>query len=209
VLAPDLPGFGSAPGARRRVGIEEMAVALLPALDRQVTGRRLIVLGHSLGAEVAVEVARLRPELTRAVVLVGPVVDPDAASAFGQARRLLLDMTREPPLTGAMVARDYARGGLLSFAAGVDSMLRYDIAARIGGVAAPVLVIRGSGDPVAPASWIHRLHDRAADGHGAHVPGGVHNVVHSHPRAVADVVVGFAADARTRATGRGPARPRL
>jgi pimeloyl-ACP methyl ester carboxylesterase len=193
VLAPDLPGFGFARGARRRASIEQMAAALLPALDRHVAGsRRLVVLGHSLGAEVAVEVARLRPELTRGVVLVGPVVDPHAASAFGQARRLLLDMWHEPPMTGAMVGRDYVRGGLLSFAAGVTSMLRYEIADRISSVAAPVLVLRGARDPVAPAPWADELAGLAVDGQTADVPHAVHNVVHSHPQAVARHVAAFA-----------------
>jgi pimeloyl-ACP methyl ester carboxylesterase len=201
VLAPDLPGFGFAPGARRRVSIDEMATALLPGLDRQaLDGRRLVILGHSLGAEVAVEIARLRPELTRGVVLVGPVVDPHAATAFGQARRLLLDMWHEPPRTGAMVARDYVRGGLLSFAAGVDSMLRYDITQRIGAVTAPVFVLRGARDPVAPSSWADRLSDLAVDGRTVDIPGAVHNVPHSHPRDTARHIITFAASLSPRTT---------
>jgi len=193
VIAPDLPGFGSAPGARRGLSIEEMAQALLPRLDRGTIGHRgLVVLGHSLGAEVAIEIARLRPALTLGVVLVGPVVDPEASSAFGQARRLLIDMLQEPPLTGAMVARDYIRGGLLSFAAGVTSMLRYTTADRISSVTAPVLVMRGARDPVAPAPWVARLHHSAPGGYTAEIANAVHNVVHSHPRAVADDVVDFA-----------------
>jgi pimeloyl-ACP methyl ester carboxylesterase len=194
VIAPDLPGFGHAPGARRRVSIEEMADALLPHLDDRLDGRRrLVVVGHSLGVEVGIEVARLRPLLTRGVVLIGPVVDPDAPTAFGQARRLMADMVREPPLTGAMVARDYVRGGLLSFAAGVTSMLRYSAAARIGGVTAPLLVLRGAGDPVAPAAWATRLSALARDGRTADVPGAVHNAPHSRPREVGVIIAAFAA----------------
>ncbi|QIS38473.1 alpha/beta fold hydrolase [Clavibacter capsici] len=194
VLAPDLPGFGRAPGARRRVSVEEMAEALLPALDRGGIGpRSLVVLGHSLGAQVAIEVARLRPDLVRGVVLIGPVVDRRAASAVGQARRLLLDMVLEPPVTGAMVARDYVRGGLLSFAAGVRSMLRYPTAERLPAVTAPLLVLRGSGDPVAPARWDAELARLVVDGRTAEVAGAVHNVPHSHPTEVARHVLAFAA----------------
>jgi pimeloyl-ACP methyl ester carboxylesterase len=197
VIAPDLPGFGRAPGARRRVGIEEMADALLPRLDDGSIGAgRLVVVGHSLGAEVGIEVARRRPLLTRGLVLIGPVVDPEAASAFGQARRLVADMVREPPRTGAMVARDYARGGLLSFAAGVTSMLRYSAVARVGGVTAPLLVLRGAGDPVAPAAWAARLSALARDGRTADVPHAVHNVPHSRPREVGTIIAAFAAEHR-------------
>jgi pimeloyl-ACP methyl ester carboxylesterase len=199
VIAPDLPGFGHAPGARRRVAIEEMADALLPHLDGAAIGRdRLVVVGHSLGAEVGIEVARRRPLLTRGLVLIGPVVDPEAPSAFGQARRLLADMVLEPPLTGAMVARDYLRGGLLSFAAGVTSMLRYSAAARVGDVRAPLLMLRGARDPVAPAAWTAQLVALAREGRTRDVPGAVHNVPHSHPREVGAIIVAFAAEPRSR-----------
>jgi pimeloyl-ACP methyl ester carboxylesterase len=194
VLAVDLPGFGRTPGPHRRVDVDEMAEALLPRLDAVPHGAdRLVVIGHSLGVEVAVELALRRPGLVRGVVLVGPVVDPAAASVFGQARRLLLDVFGEPPLTGAMVTRDYARGGLLSYAAGVVSMLRYETADRIREVTRPVLVLRGAHDPVAPADWVHELVDLVADGRAAEVPGAVHNVVHSHPDEVARQVLAFVA----------------
>jgi len=197
VLAPDLPGFGAAPGPRRRLDVDELTEALLQRLDvvaPSAAGRApLVVLGHSLGAEIAVEVARRRPHLVRALVLVGPVVDRIAASAFGQGRRLLLDMAAEPPSTGAMVTRDYVRGGLFSFMAGVRSMLRYDTVGRLGDVTVPVLVLRGAHDPVAPARWIAELADVVADGTSADVSSGVHNVVHSHPAEVARLVLTFLA----------------
>jgi pimeloyl-ACP methyl ester carboxylesterase len=197
VLAPDLPGFGAAPGPRRRLDVDQLTEALLPRLDdvtaSQMERAPLVVVGHSLGAEIAVEVARRRPHSVRALVLVGPVVDRVAASAFGQGRRLLLDMAAEPPLTGAMVTRDYVRGGLFSFMAGVRSMLRYDTAGRLTDVTAPLLVLRGAHDPVAPARWTAELADVVADGRSADVSGGVHNVVHSHPDEVGRLVLAFLA----------------
>jgi pimeloyl-ACP methyl ester carboxylesterase len=197
VLAPDLPGFGAAHGARRRLDVEELTETLLPRLDAvaaTTTGcAPLVIVGHSLGAEIGVEIARRRPHLVRALVLVGPVVDRVAASAFGQGRRLLLDMVAEPPLTGAMVARDYVRGGLFSFVAGVRSMLRYDTARRLGDVMASLLVLRGAHDPVAPARWTAELADVVTDGSSSEVSRGVHNVVHSHPAEVARLVLAFLA----------------
>ena len=193
VLAVDLPGFGRTPGPRRRLGVDEMAEALLPRLDSAAGGAaRLVVIGHSLGSEVAVDVALRRPGLVRGLVLIGPVVDPAAWSAAGQGRRLALDMLGEPPLTGAMVARDYARGGMLSYAGGVASMLRYETADRIRGVTRPTLVVRGAHDPIAPADWVRGLAE-AVDGRSAEVPGAVHNVIHSHPDEVGRLVAAFAA----------------
>jgi pimeloyl-ACP methyl ester carboxylesterase len=204
VLAPDLPGFGAAPGPGRRLGVDELTEVLLPRLDavaaRQTVRAPLVVLGHSLGVEIAVEIARRRPHLVRALVLVGPVVDPAAASAFGQGRRLLLDMVREPPLTVAMVTRDYVRGGPFSYAAGARSMLRYDTVGRLRDVAAPVLVLRGAEDPIAPHGWASELASSAEGSSYQDVDGGVHNVVHSHPAAVGRLVTAFlqAVDLRAR-----------
>jgi pimeloyl-ACP methyl ester carboxylesterase len=199
VLAPDLPGFGKAVGPGRRLSVEDLVDLLLPRLDDTVAAggveAPLVVLGHSLGAEIATEIARVRPASVRALVLVGPVVDPEAWSALGQGRRLVVDMWGEPPLTGVMVARDYVRGGLFSFAAGVRSMLRYDTLGRLGDVTVPVLVLRGAHDPVAPSGWATRLSAATSRGRMGEIAGAVHNVVHSHPDEVSRHVVAFALEA--------------
>jgi pimeloyl-ACP methyl ester carboxylesterase len=204
VLAPDLPGFGSTRGPGRRLTVEEMAESLLPHLDRSAEplAGRLVVLGHSLGAELAVEVARLRPALVRGVVLVGPVVDTVAPSAFGQGRRLLLDMMGEPPLTSAMVVRDYLRCGPFTYAAGVTSMLEYSTAARIGAIAHPVLLLRGHHDPVAPARWLDDLRGLAVDARIESILGAVHNVVHSRPDEIGARIVVFAEELARAAVAR-------
>jgi len=202
VVAPDLPGFGTSGGPHRRLSIDEIADALLPGIDAAAhrhSTRPLVLVGHSLGVQIAVEVARRRPDLVRAVVLIGPVVDPRASSVFGQGRRLMLDLWAEPPLTGAMVTRDYARGGPFSFIAGVTSMLRYDIVDRLPAVTAPVLVLRGRHDPVAPRHWVAELAQAAPDGCSADIDGtAVHNVVHSRPRETAREILAFLQSLRTR-----------
>jgi pimeloyl-ACP methyl ester carboxylesterase len=174
-----------------------MADGLLPRLE-DITGG-VVLVGHSLGAEVVTDLARRRPDLVRGLVLVGPVVDPDASSFFGQWRRLALDMWGEPPLTGAMVLRDYVRGGLFSFLAGVTSMLRYSTADQLRQVDPPVLVIRGAHDRVAPARWVDVLAAAATDGSSSDVVGALHNAVHSHPTEIAGLIVAFA---RRIASGR-------
>jgi len=203
VLAPDLPGFGATRGARRRLSIEEITGMLLPGIDAAAAHRSaprpLVLVGHSLGVQVAVEVARRRPDPVLAVVLIGPVVDPLASSMIGQGRRLMLDLWAEPPMTGAMVTRDYARGGLFSYAAGVTSMLRYDILTRLPDVPAPVLVLRGRHDPVAPRRWVARLAHTASDGRAADIDGAaVHNVVHSRPAETAQAILAFVESLRAR-----------
>lgn len=202
VLAPDLTGFGRSPGRGRRLSIAQLAEGLLPHLDALAArpGRPLdgpvVLVGHSLGAQVVVEAARLRPSLAAGIVLVGPVVDRRAPGLVGQGRRLALDMLREPPITAAMVARDYVRGGPLSYAAGTRSMLRHRIDERLAGVTSPVLVLRGRHDPVAPARWAGELAALVVDGVHRDVPGAVHNVVHSRPREAGREIAAFVARLR-------------
>ena len=60
-VAVDLPGFGGQPYAGRRLEEHEYA--------------DLVVLGQSMGAQVAVEAGLRHPDVVTSVVLVGPVVD--------------------------------------------------------------------------------------------------------------------------------------
>lgn len=201
VIAPDLPGFGQAPGSGRRLGVGEMVDMLLPRVDVETaasgSASPLVILGHSFGVQVATELVRRRPDATRALVLVSPVVDPDAWSAAGQGRRLAVDMWAEPALTNVMVARDYTRGGPLSFAAAVRSMLRYDTCNRVQDLQVPVLVLRGKRDPIAPTSWVTRLSLAAEKGTSKVVSGAAHNLVHSHAGDVSRHVMNFLTEAAT------------
>ena len=72
-LALDLPGFGGAPAARGPASTERFAGLLAPFLAR--VGPAAVV-GHSLGAQVALRLAWRAPEAVRSVALLAPVVVP-------------------------------------------------------------------------------------------------------------------------------------
>jgi pimeloyl-ACP methyl ester carboxylesterase len=72
-IALDLPGFGATPGPDRAMTSEDFALAIMPVLEEAT--EPVVVIGHSHGGRVAVCLAALRPDLVRALVLVGaPVV---------------------------------------------------------------------------------------------------------------------------------------
>ena len=197
VLAPDLPGHGRAPGAGRRTTIDEIAASVGAGLAARLLGSGpVVVLGHSLGAEVATALARQRPELVHGLVLVGPVVDPAAPTAVGQGLRLARDMLVEPPLTAVMVGREYVHCGPVTYGAGVRSMLRWSTLDGLAGLEAPLLVVRGARDPIAPTRWAEQLRARVDDGTVLEVPRAVHNLVHSHPEEVGSAVLALAARLR-------------
>ncbi|HJP96200.1 MAG TPA: alpha/beta fold hydrolase [Candidatus Saccharimonadales bacterium] len=70
VLAFDLLGFGDSPKPDwPEYSVDDHAQAVIAALDRRRLRAPVILVGHSMGALVAVHVARLRPDLVRHLIL--------------------------------------------------------------------------------------------------------------------------------------------
>ncbi len=70
VSAPDLPGYGNAPACRSsRIG----AASELIASRIAGKGEPVHLVGHSLGASVALEIAIARPDLVRSLFLIEPM----------------------------------------------------------------------------------------------------------------------------------------
>lgn len=90
-----------------------------------------------------------RPERTRGVVLVGPVVDPALPTAFAQGWRSVRDSALEPLPLGALTTREYFRAGPRSYRQSLAHMLAYRIGDRVAQVTAPVEALRSSHDPIA------------------------------------------------------------
>ncbi len=110
-VAVDLPGAVGAPTAAGCDAVAH-AVALAPLLDRLGSGVGLV--GHSLGAQVALRLARARPGLVRRLVLIAPVVAPRPPTLRlprGPAELLLVPALGRPLARLAIAAarRDPAR----------------------------------------------------------------------------------------------------
>ncbi|SMH49873.1 Pimeloyl-ACP methyl ester carboxylesterase [Rathayibacter oskolensis] len=163
VIAVDLAGFGSNRRPEQRVGIADHARLLERALaDRGVSSA--VVVGHSMGSQVAVELAVRSPELVDGVVLIGPVVDPERPTAVQQALALARDTLGEPLPVDLLVFADYVRGGVRWYLRQLPEMLHYPIQRRLAAVTRPVLVVRGHDDPVGTRDWCERLVAHASDG---------------------------------------------
>ncbi len=77
VLAPDLPGFGSAQLPAADPAIDCFVDAILPVLNDEPA----VVAGCSMGGYVALGIARRRPELVEALALVDTKATSDAPAA--------------------------------------------------------------------------------------------------------------------------------
>lgn len=188
----DLPGFAGLPTPGRTPGIPDMSRALGLALD-EVGVREAVVVGHSMGAQWAVELGIQRPDLVSGAVAFGPVTDSERRGPLTQAALLLRDSALEPPRLNGIVVSDYARCGPAWYARQARHMLSYPIEDRVARLAVPLLVLRGGNDPIARQAWVERLAARAADGEVAVVPGHRHLAQFTAPAASAGRIRDFVA----------------
>ncbi|MEE2523682.1 alpha/beta hydrolase [Pseudarthrobacter sp. J75] len=196
----DLPGFGDAPSPREQIQVEQyadfVAAALADEAARQMNGSPTggsIVVGHSMGTQFAVELALRRPQLVSGVVLMSPVVDPQRGTVLKQAADLTTDaLFCESPSSNITVFSDYFRAGPRWYLTELPVMMGYPLAGRTSQVQQPVLVVRGSRDPVARGRWCRELAETAPHGTLVEVPGKGHVVQHTGTAAVATAITKWA-----------------
>lgn len=187
VHALDLPGFGGTPKPDHALSVEELATCVVELLE--TPGHPVLLVGQSMGVEVALEAALQAPLLVERLVLIGAVTDPQERSAVLQGLRLAQDVLGEAPATNVVVFTEYARCGPRRYVATLPSMLAYDTLGAAARVTTPTLVIRGGKDPICRRQFARRMAASLPDGRLVEVPGGHHNVHHTHPRAVASAIL--------------------
>lgn len=185
--APELPGIGSSSSGPLPTDVAGQADVVAEWL--RATGRQpRAVVGNSMGAQVAVELAIAHPHLVEHLVLIGPTVDAAARGPVPQVGRLLLDATRErPSLLGIAVSDSFLtrRRAVFRYA---RAALHHRIETRVPLVAAPVLILRGDRDPLVPRAWAQRLATAAPRGSVIEVAGAAHACHHGRPSQVAELL---------------------
>lgn len=188
----DLPGFGATPEPDHTLNAAEQATYIIGALER-LGVLDFVIVGHSMGTQFVTEVAVQQPARVRHVVLMGPVVNDRRRTVARQALALGRDcLFFESPSSNAVVFTDYLRCGPAWYLKNLRVMMDYRLEDRIMDVSAPVLVLRGEHDPVAPRDWCHRLMARAAAGAFLEVEGTGHVVQHNKSVEVAEAILRFA-----------------
>jgi pimeloyl-ACP methyl ester carboxylesterase len=187
VHALDLPGFGASQAPRHILSVEQLADAVarwMIAVDIE----RAVVAGHSMGAQVAVELARRHPDLALAVVLISPTGDPAARGIWPWLRRLARDAVREPVRLSLTVARDYLDAGLRRSFGTLRLMNRHPMPAHLSELAQPALLIVGDRDPVVPKDWAREVLERLPNGRFAVIHGGTHGIQYDEPVEIANAI---------------------
>jgi pimeloyl-ACP methyl ester carboxylesterase len=213
VLAPDLPGHGRSGGAPLP-SVEALADWIAALLDAAGIERATLV-GHSMGALVALETAARHGKRAAGLVLIGASVPMPVADA-------LLDAARndEPKAMAMINAWSHSQRGLLggNAAPGVwmfganrrlmerqpRGVIANDLAAcnaYAGGPAAaaavhaaacPALIVAGGADRMTPPRNTRALAEMLPHARVVTLPGAGHAMMAEQPDALLDAMIGFA-----------------
>ncbi|MFL5998253.1 MAG: alpha/beta fold hydrolase [Streptomyces sp.] len=194
VLVPDLPGNVRSRRAVRRAPDVEETVEALQRWRTAAAVDSCVLVANSVGCQVIAALAAEHPGLVERMVLIGPALDATALSPVRQLLRLLADGPKEPLSLLATAAADYLVTGAARSLAGFRHA-RQDASglfeARLRRIEAPALVLRGSGDRVAPQPWAERVAAHLPHGRLAVVPGAAHAVHFSRPGPTARQILDF------------------
>ena len=156
VEAPLLPGHGTEPADLVACGFSDWCAAAehsYAALAAHTD--RTVVVGHSMGGTLACHLAETHRDIA-GLVLINPLVEPPADSFIGLLDASLAAGVTELPSIGADVKRGPVDTGgyattpiapMISLFAGVA-----EVAARLGDIVCPVLLLSSRTDHVVPPS---------------------------------------------------------
>lgn len=187
----DLPGFGSArplASPPTLAGIADMAAAWV---RERVVDSRVVLVGHSTGAQAALLATLALQEgcPPAALVMAGPTFTPPQR----RLPRLAVAVPaayRRDPLRELVALPDYLRGGRDLLA-----MLRSGLADRpehnVTALRTPLLLTAGRADAFAPVDWLDRLARNAVGAPWARVvrAPGSHNNPFTHPGALSTLIL--------------------
>ena len=207
VLAPDLPGFGWTQATDPPLDVEDLAAALGSIMEAAGIGRAVLV-GTSLGSQVAARLAADQPDRVMGVVLVGPTFDPSERSLPRQLLRLIRGMLWEWPSVWFERLRDVTLAGPRRIVATLRGGWTQGIAELLPAVHAPAIVIRGGRDPLVSRSWARDAAACMPNARALEIPSADRTVGQSAPDALARIidehVTATTAAARPRTDGALP-----
>ena len=180
VVMFDLPGFAGLPVPRTPLTIGGFAEVVRESLERLGLTERPVLVGHSMGTQVAAELLASGALGAREAMLVAPVVNADERSLPLVVARFLQSGLRESPGNAMAALSSYVRFGPSWALQTMPNLIAYPIEERLAGVDADLLVVRGDHDALVPAAWAERLATAVTRGRVITLPGAAHGAVFDH-----------------------------
>lgn len=212
--ALDVPGHGASPLGRADTiaALAETVAAFCDDLGLAQT----VLMGHSMGGAVAAELALLRPDLVRRLVLVDAAVDAHLMPlyarvylipSFGWAILRISQLAgRQVRPIGAMVPHDHGGGLLLPWLRRASTMADFEpeglhriyrslfatqAGASLALIAVPTLVVSGQFDGLVPTTNSRRLARLIRGARYVEIRGAMHNPMDERPREFERAVRAF------------------
>ncbi len=202
-IAYDWSGSGCSSRPDRTYSVESWAVEAA-GLCRALRIGSAVMVGHSLGAAVAVTVAARFPQLVRGIALLGPVLKlPEAAIPAIRDRAAKVRAEGMAPMADALPAGALAaatresnpavlalfRAMILAndpemYARHCEALLAAGAAALLDQVRCPALLLAGDSDPTAPPAAVEKLAGALRGCRYAAIAGAAHAMQLDQPTAV-------------------------
>jgi pimeloyl-ACP methyl ester carboxylesterase len=215
-IAPDLPGSARSALTPGPLSIESLVQAIA-GLVRTLDLKSVHVVAHSLGTIVAQHLAVAHPPLVRSLALFGPLVCPPDAGRPGIRARAALarqgvlamqeiadaivqgatskETKADRPVVVAAVRELIMRQPCEGYAQSCEALAAAQSAA-LESIAAPVLLVTGDQDGVAPPSSVETMAHRLANASMAVLPGCGHWTTLEQPQRCAQELEAFHARLR-------------
>jgi len=198
--AIDLPGHGRSPGpARSTIGAyADVVLSLIKALDLS----EVILVGHSMGGAVALDIALRRPEEIAGLILVAT----GARLRVNEALMDLVDSNFNSAVDHVVAntwgpnaeANSVRQASQLMRSCAPDSLRldftacnEFDIMSRLGDIALPTLVLVGTEDRMTPPKFGHYLAGHIPQAEFVSVDGAGHMLALERPQSVSETIAGF------------------
>ncbi|WP_166869301.1 alpha/beta fold hydrolase [Salinibacterium sp. ZJ70] len=192
----DLPGYGFAPDPKTHVSLDDH-VEVVAALVRDAGLDPVVLIGHSMGAQVVTAVGERYPDLVDRIVLIAPTIEPERRTASRAVVSLLRDSLREPFVVSWIAFTDYLfRCGLPYLIRQFPVLLDDALEDRIAQVSHPMLIVHGERDAVVSRAWCVELAERSG-ARFVEVPG-PHSVMYSDPEVIVAEILALVAGAEER-----------
>lgn len=179
VYSPDLPGYGHSYKPGHALTIAELGDALADWMDSAGI-RRAVLLGNSMGCQIAAECAVQHPKKVAALILQSPTAEPGSRTYHQQWFRNNLNHMRENG-TGIIPFVDLLRSGIIRSKKTLQYYLEDRIEDKLPDITVPTLVIRGAKDPIISQEWAEEVTRLLPDGRLRVVPGAAHTMVAANP----------------------------
>ncbi len=210
VIAPDMRGFGRSayPG---RMNIQVMAGDVIALIAALLNGRRVDLVGISMGGTIALQIALQAGRLVNRLVLANTFAHlrPQGLGLKAYyAYRMLLVHTLGVRLQGRLVARrlfpnpdqedlraayreQISMANPAAYRAAIRSLARFDAREQLSRIQSPTLVVTGEADTTVPPAVQDQLRAGIRRARQVYLPRAGHAMSVAQPEAFNAVVLAF------------------